>query len=117
MYLTPELSTTYVKLMVIHLCFQYPGMILPWVYPALSKHCLRNSCEEVCCGSSAVIWVVDEVATHGDTCPKLVLLCITVRAYYLVVGEVAPAFFGDLCFVDKKDGFCGGCKEYNFLAE
>jgi hypothetical protein len=74
-------------------------------------------CEEVYCGSSAVTWVVDEVATHGDACPKLVLLCITVRAYYSAVGDVPPAFFWDLCFVVKKDGFCGGYEVCNFLAE
>ena len=66
-------------------------------------------CEEVRSWGDTVSGVVDEVASHGDSCVILVFLSFSIDTYNSSIGDVAFLVLWNVCFVDEKDCFCHCC--------
>ena len=73
--------------------------------------------EKVCCGGSTVAGVVDQVASHRDSCWIGRFLLGSVGAYDATVGDVLASFLGNLILAFEKDGLCRGDQALHFGAK
>jgi hypothetical protein len=71
--------------------------------------------QQICCGCSAVAWVVNKVSTHCDACSVSIFLVIMKSTHNSCICLIALSVAWYVFFLNKEDGFCG-CGEAAYIS-